>query len=105
MVLPSGDQSGSLGLLIPAVRMRRISPPSALILQSARAPSILETKQIVRPSGDQHGEDSSSLVLVSCLGSVPLALATCTSGLPPLLRIIATRAPSGETAAAVFNPE
>ena len=62
-------------------------------------------KQIHCPSGDQQGDDSSSGVAVNCFKFEPSALQTHTSGLPLLLKIIATFEPSGETAALVFKPE
>src|SRR5712671_457759 len=103
--LPSGDQSGSVGLETPEVGIRTAAPPPAGTLASTRRSFIFVAKQIHCPSGDQHGEDSSSGVAVSCFRFVPSMLPTQTSGLPLLLRISAIRVPSGEIAALVFKPE
>ena len=103
--LPSGDQSGSVGFGAPGVGIRCIAPPPAGTFASTRRSAILVAKQIHWPSGDQHGDDSSSGVAVNCFKFEPSALQTHTSGLPLLLKIIATFEPSGETAALVFKPE
>ncbi len=79
--------------------MRCTAPPPAGTLASTRRSCILVAKQIHCPSGDQHGEDSSSGENVNCLKSVPSALHTQTFGLPLRLKIIASLEPSGETAA------
>jgi hypothetical protein len=104
IVLPSGDQSGSLGPGTPPVFNRVIVPPVLGTIYNPRRSSILDAKQIFVPSGDQQGEDSSTGVFVSCVSPVPSIFATHTSGLPDLLKIIATFFPSGEIAALVFNP-
>src|SRR5882757_920554 len=103
--LPSGDQSGSVGLETPEVGIRCTAPPPAGTLASTRRAFILVAKQIHCPSGDQHGEDSSSGVEVNCLRFEPSMLPTQTSGLPLRLKISAIRLPSGEMAALLFNPE
>jgi hypothetical protein len=105
IALPSGDQSGSVALKAPTVRMRDMAPPFAGILYKAVRPLARETKQIQRPSGDQQGDDSASLVVVSRRRPVPSALAAQISGLPALLSTIATRRPSGDTAGLMFEPE
>ena len=94
--LPSGDQSGSVGL--------ETAPPPAGILARRRRSRNFVAKQIHSPSGDQQGEES-SIPVVRRFKSDPLALQTHTFGLPDLLKIIATFEPSGETAAPVFKPE
>src|SRR5262245_18624469 len=104
MLLPSGDQSGSLGLGSPPVLRRRISPPVLWITKRPRRSSLREAKQIFVPSGDQQGELSSVAVLVSCVSPLPSMFETHRSGLPPLLRIIATLVPSGEIEALEFRP-
>ena len=103
--LPSGDQSGSVGFGAPEVEIRCIAPPPAGTFASVRRSAIFVAKQIHCPSGDQHGDDSSSGVAVNCFKFEPSVLQTQTSGLPPLLKIIATFVPSGDTAALVFKPE
>ncbi|HZI33842.1 MAG TPA: hypothetical protein VFF11_15995, partial [Candidatus Binatia bacterium] len=45
IVFPSGDQSGSVQLMAPSVRRRRIEPPSAEIKYNAARPPDLELKQ------------------------------------------------------------
>jgi hypothetical protein len=102
---PSGDQSGSVGFNTPLVGMRWTAPPATDTLQSERRSAIFVAKQIHCPSGDQHGEDSSSGVCVNCFKCDPSVSLTHTSGLPFRLKIIATVEPSGEAAALVFNPE
>ena len=102
---PSGDQSGSVALKAPMVRIRVIAPPLAGILCRAVRPLAREAKQIQRPSGDQQGEDSASLVVVSRRRPVPSALATQMSGLPALLSTIAKRRPSGDDAGLMLEPE
>ena len=104
IALPSGDQSGSVAFTTPIVRIRDMAPPLAGILYSLVLPLAREAKQIQRPSGDQQGEDSASLVVVSRRRPVPLALPTQMSGLPALLSTIARRRPSGETAGLMFEP-
>src|SRR5262249_3488418 len=74
--LPSGDQSGSVGLETPLVGMRTGAPPPAGTFQSERRSSFLPAKQIQWLSGDQQGEDSSSRVLVNCNKPLPSALHT-----------------------------
>ena len=74
------------------------------ILYSADAPVLRETKQIVRLSGAQQGEDSSSRVCVSCFKFPPSRSLTYKSGLPLLLKIIASFFQSGETAGLMFEP-
>jgi hypothetical protein len=102
--LPSGEQSGSVGFGAPGVGICCIAPPPAGTFASTRRSAIFVAKQIHCPSGDQHG-DESSLLVVNRFKSVPSALPTQTFGLPLLLKIIATFEPSGETAALVFKPE
>ena len=51
--------------------IRRIVPPLAETKKSADVPWAREEKQIVWPSGDQQGEDSASLVKVSCFRPPP----------------------------------
>ena len=87
------------------VEIRDMAPPLAGILYRAERPPARETKQMNRPSGDQQGEDSAALVVVSRRKPVPLTLATQISGLPALLSTIATRFPSGETAGLMLEPE
>ena len=105
IALPSGDQSGSVTFEAPTVRIHDIAPPLAGILYSRARPLARDTKQIQRPSGDQQGDDSVSLVVVSRRRPEPSALAVQMSGLPALLRTIATRRPSGDTAGLMFEPE
>src|SRR5271170_6981231 len=102
--LPSGDQSGSVGFGAPVVFKSSTSPPSAETLARWRRSDFLVAKQIQRPSGDQVGEESSTPV-VTRRRPVPSQLQTQILALPDLLRTIATREPSGETAALVFRPE
>ena len=74
--LPSGDQSGSLGLGMPLVPMVCTGPPEGETLQSVRRSFSLAAKQIHLPSGDQHGDDSSCGDLVSRLRLLPSASLT-----------------------------
>jgi hypothetical protein len=87
------------------VLIRDIAPPFAGILYKPDRPDTLETKHIKRPSGDQQGEDSAAFVVVNRLKPEPFILAIQISGLPDLLRTIATRLPSGETLGLIFDPE
>ena len=87
------------------VLIRDIAPPLAGILYRPDLPETRETKQMKRPSGDQHGEDSAAFVVVSRLKPEPFTFATQISGLPALLSTMATRRPSGETLGLIFDPE
>lgn len=79
-------------------------PPEASTTIRRDAPPSLDAKHRVRPSGDQHGDDSASRVAVTCLSPVPLAGPTQMSGLPDRLSTKAMRVPSGEIAAPSFMP-
>src|SRR6202012_3673237 len=94
--LPSGDQSGSVGLGAPAVFNISTWPPDAETLAKRRRAFFLVAKQIHWPSGDQVGEESSMPVVI-WRRSLPSALHTQMLGLPDLLKTMAILEPSGET--------
>ena len=104
--LPSGDQSGSVGLGVPTVLSYCNVPPQAGTFANRRRslPLCLVAKQIQSPFGDQVGEESSTPV-VRRFKFEPSALHTQMFGLPDLLKTIAIFEPSGETDALVFKPE
>ena len=90
-----------LGGLVAEATHRGLAPSCS---GTPRRSSVRDAKQSFMPSGDQQGELSSIGVLVSCVNPEPSMCETQTSGLPALLRIIATRLPSGETVALEFRP-
>src|SRR5271156_2404496 len=91
--LPSGDQSGSLGLGAPLVFRYSTWPPPEGTLASRRRSDLLVAKQIQRPSGDQVGEESSTPV-VTRRNPEPSALQTQMLALPDLLKTMATCEPT-----------
>jgi hypothetical protein len=102
--LPSGDQSGSVGLDTPRwksagvlPRRRDLPERTTLIFFCLRNKSIA----VRRPAGRGFILSRGRQLLQPA----PIRIANITSGLPLLLRIIATFEPSGETAALVLRPE
>lgn len=102
--LPSGDQSGSVGLGAPAVFKYSTWPPPDGTLAKRRRSAFFVAKQIQFPSGDQAGEES-SIPVVTRRKPEPSAPQTQMFALPDLLKTMANREPSGETDALVFRPE
>ena len=72
----------SFGAYAQTVKLALIDPQSGLMA----------------PVGINQLNSWASRVVVNCFRPLPSMLATSRSGLPPLLRIMATREPSGETA-------
>src|SRR4051812_31503921 len=101
---PSGDQSGSVGLSTPTVRITCAVPPETETFCNARRSLSFAAKQIQRPSGDQQGDDSSWGDFVNRRRSLPSELQTYKSVQPSLLRIMATLEPSGDGAGLMFDP-
>ena len=87
----------------PVASALGVPPPASTTMRRDPPPS-LEAKHNMRPSGDQHGDDSASRVLVTWRRPEPLTDPTQMSGLPDRLRTIAMRLPSGEMAAPSFMP-